>query len=324
LGQGAQILYVGDFNVYRSSDTSYQRQLAAGSGQAFDPVNRPGDWHGLSAFRDIDTQAPAVNPPNGLTGGGLDDRFDFQLQSGELTDGQGFEYVSGTYHTFGNNGSVAVNGNINAASSTALSDLANRTTILNFLTTVTDHLPVVADYRVIVPPTVAGVQIGDGTAQRSMVSQLKVNFDQVISYAGAPGAAYTLQKIVGGIPAGTVGFSVTTVTVGTHSEATFTFTSDTTFGSLNDGRYRLTVIANQIRIGSTPMVADSVTNFHRMFGDANGDAQVDISDFGQFSGTFNLNSGQTGFLAYFDYNNDGVIDIADFGQFSVRLFTTLP
>src|SRR5262245_47629087 len=97
LGQGVQILYIGDFNVYTSADTSYQRQLVAGNGQALDPINRPGDWHGLSAFRDIDTQAPAVNPPNGLTGGGLDDRFDFQLQSSELTDGQGFEYVSGTY-----------------------------------------------------------------------------------------------------------------------------------------------------------------------------------------------------------------------------------
>jgi hypothetical protein len=72
------------------------------------------------------------------------------------------------------------------------------------------------------------------------------------------------------------------------------------------------------------MAADSVTNFHRMFGDANGDARVDISDFGLFSGTFNLNSGQSGFLAYFDYNNDGVIDIADFGQMSVRIFTMLP
>jgi hypothetical protein len=175
-----------------------------------------------------------------------------------------------------------------------------------------------------VPPTVTGVQIGDGTAQRSMVSQLKVTFDQMISYAGAPTAAYSLQRIVGGNPAGNVGFSVSTVTVGTHSEATFTFTSDTTFGSLNDGRYRLTAIASQIRVGSTPMAADSITSFHRMFGDANGDAQVDISDFGQFSGTFNLNSGQLGFLAYFDYNNDGVIDIADFGQFSLRIFTMLP
>ena len=51
---------------------------------------------------------------------------------------------------------------------------------------------------------------------------------------------------------------------------------------------------------------------------------VDIADFALLSGTFNLNSGQTGFLAYFDFNNDGHIDIADFGQFSIRLFTPLP
>ena len=46
--------------------------------------------------------------------------------------------------------------------------------------------------------------------------------------------------------------------------------------------------------------------------------------FGLFSSSFNLNSSQTGFLAYFDWNNDGTIDIADFGQFSLRIFTALP
>ena len=40
--------------------------------------------------------------------------------------------------------------------------------------------------------------------------------------------------------------------------------------------------------------------------------------------TFNLSTGQTGFLAAFDFNGDGHVDIADFGQFSVRLFTPLP
>jgi hypothetical protein len=72
------------------------------------------------------------------------------------------------------------------------------------------------------------------------------------------------------------------------------------------------------------MVADNVTDFHRFYGDSNGDARVDIADFGPFSATFGLNSSQTGFLGYFDYNNDGRIDIADFGQFSIRFFTTLP
>jgi hypothetical protein len=72
------------------------------------------------------------------------------------------------------------------------------------------------------------------------------------------------------------------------------------------------------------MLANSVTNFHRFFGDSNGDTNVDISDFGLFSGTFGLNSGQIGFLSYFDFNNDNVIDITDFGQFSIRIFTVLP
>lgn len=146
LGNGVNIIYVGDFNTYRSSETSFQEMISAGNGQAVDPINRLGSWSNNSSFRDILTQAPSNSPPAGFTSGGLDDRFDFQLNSGELTDGVGLEYRSGSYRTFGNNGSVALNGSINDASSTALAGLANRTTVLNLLTTVADHLPVVADY----------------------------------------------------------------------------------------------------------------------------------------------------------------------------------
>jgi hypothetical protein len=49
-----------------------------------------------------------------------------------------------------------------------------------------------------------------------------------------------------------------------------------------------------------------------------------VADFGLFSSTFNLSTGQTGFLAAFDFDGDGHIDIADFGQFSLRFFTVLP
>src|SRR5207237_7004793 len=145
--------------------------------------------------------------------------------------------------------------------------------------------------------------VGDGSAQRSRVGQVTVAFNQVIGYVGSPATAYGLEKLVGGVPGGTVGISVSTVTVGGHSEATITFTSDTTFGSLNDGRYRLTVLAGQVRdaAGNAP-AADSVTNFHRYFGDSNGDARVDVADLGPFASTYLLTSGQTGFLAYFAYN----------------------
>jgi hypothetical protein len=62
----------------------------------------------------------------------------------------------------------------------------------------------------------------------------------------------------------------------------------------------------------------------RFFGDINGDRHVDVADFGLFSSTFNLGTGQTGFPAAFDFNSDGHIDIFDFGQYSIRFFTTIP
>ncbi len=146
LGNGKNIIYAGDFNVYSSSEPAFQALIGAGNGQAFDPLNRLGNWSGTSSFRDIFTQAPSNAPPSGLIGGGLDDRFDFQLLSGEFTDGNGLEYRPNSYRTFGNNGTVAMNASINSPSNTALAGLANRTTVLNLLTTVSDHLPVIADY----------------------------------------------------------------------------------------------------------------------------------------------------------------------------------
>jgi hypothetical protein len=141
---------------------------------------------------------------------------------------------------------------------------------------------------------------------------------------GSPSAAFRLEKIVNGLPVGNVGINVTTTVVSGHTEATLTFISDTQFGSLVDGRYRLTVLASQVHVGGIPMAADHLTNFHRYYGDANGDSQVDIADFGLFSSTYGLSAGQTGYLGYFDFNNDGVIDIADFGQLSIRIFVPLP
>jgi subtilisin-like proprotein convertase family protein len=171
------------------------------------------------------------------------------------------------------------------------------------------------------PPAVTSVVIDDNTTQRSRIASLKVVFSDLIQYVGSASAAFTLSKQAGG----TVALNVNTVTVGNHSEAMLTFLSDTTFGSLNDGRYTLTVNANQVRsFAGVNMTADSTTSFHRYYGDANGDAAVDIADFGMFSGAFNTSTGQTGFLAYFDYDNNGTIDILDFGQFSIRIFIPLP
>ena len=100
------------------------------------------------------------------------------------------------------------------------------------------------------------------------------------------------------------------MTVSGHSEATVTPTSNVTFGSLDDGRYRLTALASQVRdFAGNPMSANSVTDFHRMYGDSNNDARVDVADLGAFAGTYLKTIADAGYLAYFDYNNDNVVDV---------------
>jgi hypothetical protein len=148
LGADARILYTGDFNLYNSSESAWTDLTAAGTGQAIDPANRVGSWHKNAGFASIFTQAPAVNPPGTLVGGGLDDRFDFQVATAPVITGDdhGLKYIAGSYHSFGNNGTVPVAGNIYDLNNTALADFPDRKTLLNDLASVSDHLPVVADY----------------------------------------------------------------------------------------------------------------------------------------------------------------------------------
>lgn len=168
LGAGAKIIFSGDFNVQNSSEPMYQALTGiGGTGRAFDPINTPGNWHANSGFAALHSQATNVTGINNLTGGGLDDRFDFQLSSSAMQSGQGVSYIGpnvpnlavvpaqNSYHVFGNNGTV-YNSSINAASNTALpasqysptAGQPTRTDVLNALSTASDHLPVIADYQI--------------------------------------------------------------------------------------------------------------------------------------------------------------------------------
>jgi len=170
LGEGAHAIFAGDYNMPSSSQTAFQTLIAAGAGQANDPLNRLGSWNNNVAFADIHTQAPcATGCGADQVGGGMDDRFDLQMVTGEFLDGEGLSYIGPTvagmsgltasYHTFGNNGTT-FNTNINAASNTvAFPGVTSYTKmqILDALKTVSDHLPVVVDYQL---PAVMQAVIG--------------------------------------------------------------------------------------------------------------------------------------------------------------------
>ncbi|HEX3725236.1 MAG TPA: PEP-CTERM sorting domain-containing protein, partial [Pirellulales bacterium] len=124
-----------------SSEMTYKTMTAAGIGQANDPANPAGNWTATASFKGILTESAQS----------LDARYDFQFVSGPMLNQPGMQLVPGSYTAFGNNGTTSIGGASNAAGNTALGDLSNRTDVLTALTTTTDHLPVVADYILVVP-----------------------------------------------------------------------------------------------------------------------------------------------------------------------------
>src|SRR5262249_44839164 len=112
-------------------------------------------------------------------------------------------------------------------------------------------------------------------------------------------------------------------------------------GSLADGRYTLTVLANQFAADGldgngdgvsrdnyvlpadpTPNPPGPLTGIFRFFGDATGNGAVDAADFLQFRSDYLLTNVPN---SSFDFDNNGSVDAADFLQFRNRyLLTYLP
>jgi hypothetical protein len=177
-----------DYNIRSSYEQSYQTLLASGNGQAFDPINTPGTGHDSSSFKSVHSQAPATSP-SGFIGGGVDDRFDFQLVTSEFLDGEGPSYLSGSCHTFGNNGTHNLKGDISSGSSASPSVLAA-------LETASDHLPVVADYQL---PASVDVLLGTipTTVGLGEIVDIGVTIENIANLITAIGADFLVWQQVG-------------------------------------------------------------------------------------------------------------------------------
>jgi hypothetical protein len=92
-------------------------------------------------------------------------------------------------------------------------------------------------------------------------------------------------------------------------------------GSLADGRYTLRLHADRVHDDSGQILAggDSILNFHRLFGDSDGDGDTDMRDMLAFRGSLYKNVGEAGYLSYFDYNGDETLDLLDYMEFRLRL-----
>jgi O-glycosyl hydrolase len=173
------------------------------------------------------------------------------------------------------------------------------------------------------PPAIESVVINSGAAQRSRVTQTTVTFDTQVD-PSLLANAFTLTRSPDGATVGTVGVTVSVVNGKTVAGLTFSGTN-TDFGSLADGRWTLTVDHTKVRSADgVLMTADFTQHLHRLFGDSDGNGNVDVLDLANFRQSFGTISGQPGYVDYFDFDANGTVDVLDLAQFRQRFGHVLP
>ena len=145
---GTHVILAGDLNLYTPSEEAYELLTAPSISpvQMFDPLGS-GSWSGSSnAWKH--TQSPRDIQADGLIGGGMDDRFDFQLANNDFNDGVGLAFISNTYRALGNDGNH-YNNAINQGNNSYFPGETSRSNALaDDLFFASDHIPVIADYQI--------------------------------------------------------------------------------------------------------------------------------------------------------------------------------
>jgi len=165
VASGGNFIVGGDFNMEAGgaagifTEYGYTRLVESAAdddGRCKDPIASAFYWSALwsdnSAFAYGHTQCPCFNCPfGGMSGGGMDDRFDMMLTSYSMQNGQGLDYYPvgapgqlSYPFIFGNDGARCCNGAVNDGGSNGSVGID----VANALASASDHLPVVITIQV--------------------------------------------------------------------------------------------------------------------------------------------------------------------------------
>lgn len=161
-----------------------------------------------------------------------------------------------------------------------------------------------------IPPLeVTAVTVNDGHVQRSMVTSITVSFSQTVSLDQQ---AFELVDSDG------IAVPVTATLSPDAADAVLTFGGS----SLADGVYDLTIKQTGVE-GATgaELATDYLFAFHRLFGDSDGDGDVDGRDYYNFRlAYFGL---APSLVDAFDSDEDGAVDYDDYLEFYPRFGTVI-
>jgi PKD repeat protein len=143
LPTGTNFIVCGDFNIYNSNESAYNKlklNNPGDDGNFIDPLNMTGTWNTgtYAAFHTQCTRDTALG--TGGASGGMNDRFDMILYSTAISQSGGMAYVPGSMTAYGNDGqhyqkSIYLSPNNAVGQQVALA-----------LYYASDHLPVTANF----------------------------------------------------------------------------------------------------------------------------------------------------------------------------------
>jgi len=177
--------------------------------------------------------------------------------------------------------------------------------------------------------------------QQSNVKAVVITFNQVVAFTG--GTAVFELRLNPGSASDTVTINSATLEPAGNAVRLTDFSGPlTNKAALVDGNYTLTVKSGETTTGSLyfkgsffnqgpdglldgngdgvvgdnfVLAGNADNNLFRLFGDVDGDGDVDAVDYGAFRQAFGTSVGQAGYNAAFDYDQDGDIDALDYGNF---------
>ncbi|QDV40832.1 Subtilisin NAT precursor [Stieleria neptunia] len=192
---------------------------------------------------------------------------------------------------------------------------------------------VVASAAILAREIVPAVAINDGSAPRSQVTSLTVAFDALVDHDQLQ-MAFQLTNLSTGLVVGSV--HVAAADQGNQTIATLTFDGVSTIArggignSLADGNYRLEIFAGQVQSSNGQQLfrdqefGDTPSDlFFRLFGDTDGDRDVDGQDYGRFGLSFLSSSGENDYNSDLDSDGDGDVDGQDYGRFGLNFLRRL-
>ncbi|MCA9140923.1 MAG: hypothetical protein KDB00_29330 [Planctomycetales bacterium] len=179
-----------------------------------------------------------------------------------------------------------------------------------------------------IAPQIEDIVINDGGVSRSQITSITIHFNTLLDRSTLE-TAFELTNTGSGISVGNVVAIPFEIAGKTVVKLTFSGASTSSrigiegqSTSLDDGNYRLRVRAQSTRNAvGTLMASDFLYGeqaedlFFRLFGDTDGDRDVDGQDYGRFGLSFMKSSGNSSYNSDLDSDGDGDVDGQDYGRF---------